>query len=178
MAPMSSLVVTLPSSERTSTMPFSKFAFECSTPESLFSSPSTAALQWPQLMSGTLKVVSSITPLSLDFQQPLDGGGELLDLLVGALALLDRFPDAVLDVIVQQEEPYLLGGGDYAPDLGEDVYAVGLLVHHPLHAPHLSLDPPQAVLELLLVLRLDVAVDGVLYRLLVCSCGVHLSAFL
>src|SRR5215207_6564152 len=159
-------------------MPFSTSALEYSTPESLFSSPSTAALQWPQLMSGTLNVVSSITPLSLDFQQPLDGGGELLDLLVGALALLDRFPDAVLDVVVQQEEPDLLQGGDDARYLGEDVYAVGLLVHHPLQPAHLSLDPPEAVLELLLVLRLDVAVDCVLYRLLVCSCGVHLSAFL
>jgi hypothetical protein len=52
----------------------------------------------------------------------------------------------MLDVVLQQEEPDLLGGGDYAPDLGEDVYAVFLLIHHPLHAPHLSLYPPEAVL--------------------------------
>src|SRR3712207_5195238 len=49
-----------------------------------------------------------------------------------------------------------------AGDLGEDVYAVGLLVHHPLHAAHLALYPPEAVLEELFVPCFYVAVGGYL----------------
>src|SRR5215207_7340685 len=78
MAPFRSSVLTLPSSKETSTVPFSTSAFEYSTPESLFSSPSTAALQWPQLMSGTFNVFSVII-------SPLLDDGELFYLLVGRL---------------------------------------------------------------------------------------------
>src|SRR5919112_5927739 len=138
------------------------------TPESLFSSPSTAALQWPQLMPSTFSVFSVIVCLlSLDPEEPLDGGGELFYLLVCVLALLDGLPDAVLDVVLEQYGAHLLQGRDDAGDLGENVYAVSLLVHHPLHAPHLALDPPEAVLEQRLVLRLYVAVDGPWRRLFV-----------
>src|ERR671916_895457 len=98
--------------------------------------------------------------LSLNPQEPLDGGRELFYLLVCVLALLDGLPDAVLDVVLEQDGAHLLQGRDDAGDLGEDVYAVGLLVHHPLHAPHLALYPPETVLEQLLVLRLYVTVGG------------------
>src|SRR5215208_4463345 len=70
MALFRSSVLTLPSSKETSTVPFSTSAFEYFTPESLFSSPSTAALQWPQLMAGTFNVfsviISPIPHLALD----------------------------------------------------------------------------------------------------------------
>src|SRR5918997_4968944 len=127
-------------------MPSMISAFERSTPLSLFSSPSTAALQWPQLISGTLNVASVICrPPFLDLQKPLDGGGQFLYLLVGVLAFLDGLADAVLYVVLQEDGAGFLQGRDNARDLGENVHAVGLLVHHPLHAPHLPLYAPEAV---------------------------------
>src|SRR5918997_2706258 len=135
------------------------------TPESLLSSPSTAALQWPQLMPSTFSVfsviVSLLSPLSsLELQEPLYGGGELLYLLVSIFAVLDGLPDAVLDVVLEQYGADLLQRRDDAGDLGEYVYAVGLLIPHPLHAAHLALYPPEAVLEELPVPGLYVAVGG------------------
>src|SRR5918998_4572338 len=142
-------------------MPSMISTFERSTPLSLFSSPSTAALQWPQLISGTLNVASVICrPPFLDLQKPLDGGGQFLYLLVGVLAFLDGLADAVLYVVLQEDGASFLQGRDYARDLGENVHTVGLLVHHPLHAPHLPLYAPEAVLNLLFFLRLNVAVGG------------------
>jgi hypothetical protein len=65
--------------------------------------------------------------LSLNPQEPLDGGGELFDLLVGLHpALLDRLADAVLDVVLEQDGADLLKGRDDARDLGENVDAIGL----------------------------------------------------
>src|SRR5215208_1424606 len=166
MAPFRSAVLTLPSSKKTSTVPFSTSAFEYSTPEILFSSHSTAVLQWPQCMFGTLNVFSVIiTPFfwmthSLNSQEPLHGGGEFFYLLVSLLAVLHGPPHAVLDVVLEHYRANLLQGRDDAGDLGEDIYAVGLLIHHPLHAPHLTLDPPEAVLELFFILGLYVTVGG------------------
>src|SRR5918994_807611 len=82
-------------------------------------------------------VLSSLYP-----EEPLDGGGELLYLLVSVLALLYGRPDAVLYVVLEQDGADLLQRRDDAGDLGQDVDAVGLLVHHPLHAADLALDPP------------------------------------
>src|SRR5918999_4385427 len=98
------------------------------------------------------------TATTLDPQEALDGGGELLDLLVCVLAFLYRRPDAVLDVVLEQDGAHLLQRRDDAGDLGEHVHAVGLLVHHPLHPADLAFDAPEPVLEELLVLRLYVAV--------------------
>src|SRR3712207_2367951 len=117
-------------------------------------------------MSGTFNVFSVIYSLLsigrrfLNPEEPLDGGGEFFYLLLGVLAVLDGLPHAVLDVVLQEYGAHLLQGCDDAGDLGEDVYAVGFLVHHPLHPPHLALDPPEAVLKQLLVLSLYVAVGG------------------
>src|SRR5215217_3710365 len=116
-------------------------------------------------MSGTLNVFSVIiTPFfwmthSLHSQEPLDGGGEFFYLLVGLLAVLHGLPHAVLDVVLEHYRANLLEGRDYAGYLGEDVYAVGLLVHHSLHAPHLALYPPEPFLEQLFVLGLYVAMN-------------------
>src|SRR5215208_3596034 len=165
MAPFRSAVLTLPSSKKTLTVPFSRSALAICTPESLLSSPSTAALQWLQCMSGTLNVLTVIiTPFfwmthSLNSQEPLHGGGEFFYLLVGLLAVLHGPPHAVLDVVLEHYRANFLQGRNDARDLGEDVYAVGLLVHHPLHAPNLTLDPPETLLEQLLVLRLYVAMS-------------------
>src|SRR3712207_3533205 len=101
-------------------MPFSKSAFEYSTPSSLPSSSSTAALQWPQLMSGTLNVASFMVSPLLNSQEPLDGLGQLLYLLVRVLAALDRLTHAVLDVVFQEHQRDFFGGRDYARKLGED----------------------------------------------------------
>src|SRR3712207_941412 len=113
-------------------------------------------------MSGTFNVFSTITSpffgrRFLHPQEPLDGSGEFLYLLVGVLTVLDGLPDAVLDVVLQNDSPHLFQRRDDAGDLGQDVHAVDLLVHHSLYAPHLALYPPEAVLKLLLVLRLYVA---------------------
>src|SRR5215212_89336 len=96
---------------------------------------------------------------SLHPQEALDGSRELLYLLLGVLALLDRLSDAVLDVVLEQYGANLLKRRDDAGYLGQNVDAVGLLVHHTLHAPHLALDPLETVLEELFVLRLYVAVS-------------------
>src|SRR3712207_6061060 len=117
-----------------------------------------------------------VTATELYPQEELDGGGELLDLLVGVLALLYRRPDAVLDVVLEEDGAHLLERRNDAGDLGEDVHAIGLLVHHPLYPADLAFDPPEAVLEELLVLRLYVAVHGFLLRLLVSLGRVHLSS--
>src|ERR671913_1534780 len=83
-------------------------------------------------------------------EEALDGGGELLYLLVSVLALLYGRPDAVLYVVLEQDGADLLQRRDDAGDLGQDVDAVVLLVDHPLHTAHLTLDPLKAVLEQLL----------------------------
>jgi hypothetical protein len=88
-------------------------------------------------------------------QEPLHGDAQLRHLLVGLLPVLDGLPDAVLDVVLEQDERDLLGGGDDARDLGEDIHAVGFLLDHALQTPHLALYPPQAVLELVFVLGPD-----------------------
>src|SRR5215217_3654460 len=95
---------------------------------------------------GSLWVDTALHP-----QEALDGGGELLYLLVGVLAFLYGLPDAVLDVVLEQDGANLLKRRDDAGNLGEDGHAVGLLVHHPLHAPHLALYPLEVVLEQLLL---------------------------
>src|SRR5918995_4474201 len=118
---------------------------------------------------GSCRVATTLHP-----QEALDGGGELLYLLVCVLALLYGLPDAVLDVILEQYGANLLKRRDDAGDLSQDVDAVGFLVHHPLHAPHLALDPLEAILEQLFVSRLYIAVRGPRHRLLVIPCRVHL----
>ena len=89
-------------------------------------------------------------------------------------------PDAVLDVVLEEDGAHLLQRRDDTGYLGEDVYAVGLLVHHPLQTPHLALDPPEPVLEQLFVLGLYVAVGdpstGVA-RLILCVASIT-SSFL
>ena len=104
---------------------------------------------------------SILAPLSLDFlnpQEPLDGGRQLFYLPVGVFALLYGLPDAVLDVILEQDRSDPLKGRDDAAYLGENVHAIRLFVHHPLQAAHLPLDAPETVLQLLLISGLDVAV--------------------
>jgi hypothetical protein len=71
--------------------------------------------------------------------------------------VLDRTPDAVLDMVLEEDDADLLRRGDDAADLREDVDAVGLLVHHPLQPPDLTLDPLEAVLQLLLALGPEVS---------------------
>jgi hypothetical protein len=66
---------------------------------------------------------------SLHPQEPLDGSCEFFDLLVSTLAVLDGLADAVLDMVSEKDSRNLLRGGDDAADLGEDVYAVSLLVY-------------------------------------------------
>src|SRR5215216_1567847 len=134
-------------------------------------------------MSGTLNVFTVIiTPFfwmthSLNSQEPLDGGGEFFYLLVGLLAVLHGPPHAVLDVVLEHYRAHLLQGRNHTGDLGEDIYAVGLLIHHPLHAPNLTLDPPETLLEKLFVPGLYVAVGGSLRgsRPLASLCRVHHS---
>src|SRR5918993_2164913 len=116
-------------------------------------------------MSSRSSILSSLwDDHLLNLQEPLDGRGELFYLLVSfQSALLDGLPDAVLDVVLKQDGAHLLKGRDDAPDLGENVYAVAFLVHHALHTAHLALYAPEAVLQRLLVLSLDVAVGGSLH---------------
>src|SRR5215210_633566 len=95
----------------------------------------------------------------LNPKEPLDGGGELFDLLVRfQSALLDGLPDAVLDVVLEQDGRHLLGGRDDAPYLGEDVHAVRLFFYHALYSANLPLYPLETVLQLLLVSLSDVPV--------------------
>src|SRR5215218_5034374 len=105
-------------------------------------------------------------------QEPLDGGGELFYLLVGLLPMFYGLPNAVFDVVLEQDGAHLLQGRNHTGDLGEDIYTVGLLVHHPLHAPHLALDPPDPILEQLFVLGLYVAVGGLGSQIVV-LCSIH-----
>src|ERR687897_199417 len=116
-------------------------------------------------MSSRSSILSSLWDDDLlNLQEPLDGRGELFYLLVSfQSALLDRLPDAVLDVVLEQDGADLLRGGDDAPDLGKDVHAVRLLVHHTLYAAHLFLYPLEAAVQQLLVLSLDVAVGRVFF---------------
>src|SRR6266508_3447835 len=83
------------------------------------------------------------------------GGHELLDLLV-ALTALQALPYAVPHVIVQEADANGLQRGARRVQLGEDVDAVLVLLHHPLEAPDLALDPAQPVEEILLVHRVAV----------------------
>ena len=67
---------------------------------------------------------------------------------------------AAVDVVLQQQQRDLVGGGGERLDLLEDVEAVRLLLDEPLDAASLPLDPPQARDEIALVLRVAVAEVG------------------
>ncbi len=58
---------------------------------------------------------------------------------------------AVREVVVEQEQGHGLQGAGRGRDLGEDVDAVGVLVHHPLDAADLSLDPAEPALDVVAV---------------------------
>ena len=76
------------------------------------------------------------------------------------LAALDGVRQAAVDVVLEQEQRDLVGGGGHRLDLLEDVEAVGLLLDEALDAARLALDPPQAGDEVALVLRVAVAEVG------------------
>src|SRR5215213_2848766 len=128
-------------------------------------------------MSSRSSILSSLWNEDLlNSEEPFDGGAQLLDLLVCfQSALLDGLPDAVLDVVLQQDGADLLQGRDDARDLGEDVHTVRFLVHHALYAPHLTFYSLQTILKQRLVLGLYVAVGGSLRggRHVATVCRVH-----
>jgi hypothetical protein len=55
---------------------------------------------------------------------------------------------AASDVVLEQQQAYLVGGRGERFHLLEQVEAVGLLLDQPLQPSRLSLDPPQAVQQL------------------------------
>lgn len=67
---------------------------------------------------------------------------------------------AAVDVIFEEEERHLVGGGGHRLDLLKDLEAVGLLFDQALHATGLPLDPPQPIEQLVAVLRVRVAEMG------------------
>jgi len=67
---------------------------------------------------------------------------------------------AASDVILEQQQAHLIGGRRERLDLLEQVEAVGLLLDQPLQASRLSLDPPQAVQQLVPILRVGVPEVG------------------
>src|SRR6185436_5371286 len=91
-------------------------------------------------------------------REALDGSEQVLALARGlrGVARGDRVRDAVPYVVLEQLHRDALERGRDGGDLRQDVDAVPLLLDHPLDAPHLALDPVQALDERILVL--DVAV--------------------
>ena len=81
----------------------------------------------------------------LGLHHPLDGQHGFGDLLVGlVVARGERALHAVVEVVLQQGEAEVFQGGVDRRDLGEDVNAVLVLIHHPVNAAHLSLDALEA----------------------------------
>src|SRR5215469_3913036 len=72
--------------------------------------------------------------------------------LVSTLA--DGIRDARAEVIFEQPERDRLQRAGHRGDLGEHVYAVDVLLDHPLQPPDLALDPAQTVEVGVLVLRI------------------------
>ena len=64
------------------------------------------------------------------------------------------------DVVLEQQQPHLIGGRRERLDLLEEIQAIGLLLDQPLKAPRLSLDPPQTVQQLVPILRVGVPEVG------------------
>ena len=87
-------------------------------------------------------------------EQALDGAHQLGGALVGAV--LAAADDAMVGVVLEQAERDLVERGLHGRDLGDDVDAVAVLVDHLLDAAHLPLDPPQALLQRLLVVAVPV----------------------
>ena len=79
--------------------------------------------------------------------QPADRAHQLLHLLLGG-ALAGAH--AVADVVVEEAEGDLVEGGLGGLDLGEDVDAVAVLLHHPRDAADLALDAGEPLQQLLL----------------------------
>src|SRR5690606_16725062 len=86
--------------------------------------------------------------------QPGDGPARLVDLLGGVVPGGDRLVHAVVEVVVEQGEGDALEGAGRGGDLGEDVDAVRVLLHHAVDPAHLALDAAQPLEQG--VLRLDV----------------------
>src|SRR5207247_3586120 len=68
--------------------------------------------------------------------------------------LLDALLDAVANVLVQQPHAHRLQRRSGGVDLGQDVDAVLVLLDHPLDPTDRSLDPAQAIQQVLAVHRI------------------------
>ena len=78
--------------------------------------------------------------------KPLHGLGEFLNGLVG-VAVLDAVPHAVLDVTFQHDLPTLVQGGFGSVDLGENILAGDVLVHHAVNGLYLTDDLFQTAVQ-------------------------------
>src|SRR5262249_52155579 len=87
-------------------------------------------------------------PTSAPAQQAPDGGHHLPGSLLPVLVL--RANHARARVPVEEPERDLVEGGLDRGDLGENVYAIAVLGHHPLDTAHLTLDTAKATMQLIL----------------------------
>jgi hypothetical protein len=87
-------------------------------------------------------------PESADLREAPDGAHQLVELLVGLRpAVVQCISDAAAYVRIEDVDRDLLEGGLDGRHLGEDVDAIGVLVHHPLEAPDLAFDAAESVVD-------------------------------
>src|SRR6266498_2423612 len=148
---------TAPSASRTVASAVARFTRHSRTPGCLSRVFSTRCTQEPHVIPVTSSWSSflRVVPATSLPHEAGYGRDELLDLAV-ALAPLEALPDAVPDVVIEEAHTDRLQGCRHRVQLGEDVDAVLVLVDHPLQASDLSLDAPQARLEIFLVHRVPV----------------------
>src|SRR5919197_3269299 len=88
-------------------------------------------------------VVSVVTAVSSGLEQTVDGRRGLGDLRTGVATARDAVGHAVTDVVVQETHGHLAQTRLRRRDLGQDVDAVLVRVHHPLQTADLALDLPE-----------------------------------
>src|SRR6266516_160070 len=93
--------------------------------------------------------MASITPSRP--QEALDRDDRLLDHLVIAAVVRDAARDAVTEMVLEQRHRDPVERSRDRRDLGHDVDAIRVVLHHPLDPPNLALDASEPDAELLLV---------------------------
>jgi hypothetical protein len=110
---------------------------------------------WPAIMSWPAQPALADQMPGSGPDQARDGLRRFPDLVPGLRpALLNRLGDTVAAMILEQPQSDRLQRPRHRRNLGEDINAVHVLIHHPLQAAHLALDPAQPLQISVLLLRI------------------------
>src|ERR1019366_6557031 len=108
------------------------------------------ARTWRTTVGAPSRCVQGETGSPSAFHEAADRLAQLTKLL-RSIPALDCIRDAMLDVVVEQQQSDPIESSLHGLDLGQDVDAVALALHHFLEASRLALDSEQSLLDVFFV---------------------------